>query len=70
MGIAPEVWILDNEILNDLKTTFQSQDTKFQLVPPHSHGRNLAERAIQTWKNHLKAGLATTDPTFPMSKWD
>ena len=40
------------------------------MVPPHSHRRNLAERAIQTWKNHFKAGLATTDPNFPLTAWD
>ena len=55
---------------NDFKTVFQSQDTTFQLVPPLSHCRNLAERAIQTWKIYFKAGLATTDPKFPMSEWD
>ena len=39
-------------------------------MPPHSHRRNLAERAIQTWKNHFKAGLASTNPHFPLTKWD
>ena len=69
-GIAPDIWILDNEVSNDLKTAFNEQETKFQLVPPHSHRRNLAERAIQTWKNHFKAGLASTNPNFPLNEWD
>ena len=69
-GAAPEVWVLDNEVSHDLTNAFHTNNTKFQLVPPHSHRRNLAERAIQTWKNHFKAGLATTDPKFPLSQWD
>ena len=40
------------------------------MVPPHTHRRNLAERAIQTWKNHFKAGLASIDPNFPLTEWD
>ena len=69
-GVAPEVWILDNEISKELKESFDKRETTYQLVPPHSHRRNLAERAIQTWKNHFKAGLATTDPKFPLTAWD
>ena len=66
----PDVWILDNKISNDFKAALKKHNTAFQLVPPHSHCRNLAKRAIQTWKNHFKAGLATTDPNFPLSEWD
>ena len=39
-------------------------------MPPYLHRRNLAERAIQTWKNHFKAGLASLNPNFPLSEWD
>ena len=69
-GNKPEVWVLDNEVSGDLKQAFNKNDTKFQLVPPNSHRRNLAERAIQTWKNHFKAGIASVNPNFPMSEWD
>ena len=69
-GTEPDIWILDNEISQDLKNAFNEEETAFQLVPPHSHRRNLAERAIQTWKGHFKAGLASTDPNFPLSEWD
>ena len=69
-GLAPEVWVLDNEILNDLKRAFDNQNEKFQLVPHHEHRCNLAEQVIQTWKNHFKAELASTDPKFPLSEWD
>ena len=69
-GTAPQVWILDNEVSHELKEAFKKHNTSFQLVPPNSHRQNLAERAIQTWKNHFKAGLASTDPKFPLTEWD
>ena len=34
---------------------------KFQLVPPHTHTINSAERAIRAFKEHLIAGLASTN---------
>ena len=57
---------MDNEISPELKTSFELNNTWFQLVPPNSHHRNLAERAIQTYKNHFMAGLATTDTKSPL----
>jgi hypothetical protein len=41
-----------------------------QLVPPDNHQQNLAEKAIQTFKNHFKAILAGVDDSFPMRLWD
>ena len=41
-----------------------------QLVLPDNHRRNLAERAIQTFKCHFKAVLAGVDDSFPMRLWD
>ena len=41
----------------------------FQLVPPHLHRRNVAERAIQTFKNNFIAGLVSTHDNFPMQLW-
>ena len=38
-------------------------------MPPHIHQHNSTERAIQTFKNHFIAGLASTDPNFPLSNW-
>ena len=46
------------------------KDISFQLVPPHNHRANLAERAIQTFKAHFIATLASADPDFPLSQWD
>jgi hypothetical protein len=46
------------------------KNSKYQLVPPDNHRMNLAERAIQTFKNHFKAVIAGVDETFPMQLWD
>jgi hypothetical protein len=69
-GLKPTTWILDNETSHDLQTAMTKYKTKYQLVPPHIHRANAAERAIQTFKNHFKAGLASLDPDFPMAGWD
>ena len=69
-GVAPNTYVMDNEISQEFITALTQNETKYQLVPPHTHRRNLAERAIQTFKNHFKAGLASVDPNFPLSEWD
>jgi len=38
----------------------------FQLTPVGLHCRNVDERAIQTFKNHLIAGISSVNPTFPL----
>ncbi len=51
----------------------QSRNQKnclIQFIPSHNHRQNLAERAIQTFKNHFKAILAGIDDSFPMRLWD
>jgi hypothetical protein len=53
-----------------LKSFFTVNDIAYQLVPPHCHRRNAAERAIRTFKEHFVAGLSSVDPSFPMHLWD
>jgi hypothetical protein len=53
-----------------LKDYLYQQDITFQLVPPYSHRRNSAERAIRSFKDHLIAGLCSTDKSFQMHLWD
>ena len=67
-GVAPNTYVMDNEISQEFITALTQNETKYQLVPPHTHRRNVAERAIQTFKNHFKAGLASIDPNFPLSE--
>ena len=69
-GVAPNTYVLDNEKSKDLLACFAEAEVDYQLVAPYSHRNNLAERAIQTFKHHFKAGLASVDPNFPLSLWD
>ena len=48
----------------------EKYNIEYRLTPPHIHQQNAAERAIQTFKNHLKAGLSILDPNFPVREWD
>ena len=61
---------MGNEALTDLKTSLHKSNIQCELVPPHIHRQNSAERAIRTFKNHLLANLAGADPNFPVSEWD
>ena len=67
--ITPKLHILDNEAPEPLREVIKSH-CKMQLVPPDTHRSNLAERAIQTFKNHLIAILSGVDESFPMQLWD
>jgi hypothetical protein len=69
-GNDPTVYVMDNEASADLKTALQRNKITYQLVPPHVHRRNSAERAIRTFKNHFLAVLAGADPQFPVAEWD
>jgi hypothetical protein len=68
--LKPKLMKLDNEASKLLKTYLHQQYITFQLVPPYSHIRNSAERAIRSFKDHLIAGLCSTDKYFPMHLWD
>jgi len=69
-GLCPKLQCLDNEALQALKDFLVAEDVDYQLVPPHIHCRNAAERAIRTFKNHFIAGLCSTDKNFPLNLWD
>jgi hypothetical protein len=69
-GLKPKLMKLDNEASKLLKMYLHQQDITFQLVPPYGHRRNSAERAIRSFKDHLIAGLCSTDKSFPMHLWD
>ena len=69
-GLTPKYQRLDNEASTEFKSFLRLSQIDFQLVPPGSHRRNAAERAIQTFKDHFVAGLCSTDPNFPIALWD
>ena len=69
-GHTTKMFVLDNEFSSQLKDTLTKAHLTFQLVPPHVHRRNAAERAIKTFKNHFLSVLATADNEFPITEWD
>ena len=69
-GFKPQFNVLDNEASHAITEYLRQQNIKWQFVPPNEHCVNAAERAIQTFKNHLIAGLCSTDRDFPSQLWD
>jgi hypothetical protein len=67
--VTPKLHVLDNEAPTILKKVIKLQCT-MQLAPPDTHRRNLAERAIQTFKGHFISVLSGVDKNFPMEIWD
>ena len=61
---------MDNQATKHIKKFLTEEQCKLQLVEPHNHRMNAAERAIQTWKDAFIAALATTDRDFPIQLWD
>ena len=65
-GFKPQLNVMDNECSQLLKRYIKSQEVDILLVEPDNHRVNAAERALQTFKNHFVAGLASVDPAFPL----
>jgi hypothetical protein len=68
-GLKPELQVMDNECSKAFRQYLTDEHIDLQLVPPHLHRQNAAERAIQTFKNHFVAGLCSVDKQFPMHLW-
>ena len=69
-GLTPKLHIMNNAVSEDLKKYFEHSEIQFQLVLPHMHQINAAERAVRTFKNHFIAALCTVEPLFPLYLWD
>jgi hypothetical protein len=69
-GHKPVFNVTDNQAAAAIKTFLNEHDCAWQIVEPHNHRVNAAERAIQTFKNHFISGLCTTDQNLPFQLWD
>jgi hypothetical protein len=70
-GHSVDLQVLDNEASEEYKTAITEKwGCKFQLVPPDVHRRNVAERAIRTFKAHFLSVLAGVADSFPNYLWD
>ena len=52
-GLKPKLQKFDNEASQMLLDYKQDENIDYQLVPLHMHQKNLAERAVQTFKSHF-----------------
>jgi hypothetical protein len=62
----PHLNVMDNECSKAIERHIRTEKLNIQLVPPHNHRVNAAERAIVTFKEHSVAALATVDMNFPL----
>jgi hypothetical protein len=69
-GFKPTLNIIDNVATKTIQTYLEANDIRIQLVEPHNHRVNAAERTIQTFKDHMLTGLSTCDAQFPSLLWD
>jgi hypothetical protein len=69
-GYKPKVNVMDNQATKHIKKFLTKKGCQLQLVEPHNHRVNAAERAIQTFKDAFIAALATTDNNFLLQLWD
>ena len=69
-GFTPQMQRLDNEASQLLQEYMETEKIDYQLTPAGTYQRNMAERAIQTLKDHIIAGLCSCNPKFPLYIWD
>jgi hypothetical protein len=69
-GFKPKLDVMDNQTTKYIKQFLDKNKCKLQLIEPHNHCVNAAERSIQTFKDAFIAALATTDSNFPIQLWD
>ena len=61
---------MDTQATKNIKKFLTTKGCDLQVVEPHTHWVNAAERAIQTFKDAFIAALAITDSEFPLQLWD
>jgi hypothetical protein len=57
-GVTPKMHILDNECSAEFKERIKLNNMIYQLIPPHDHRQNIAEKAIQVFKAHFIVSCA------------
>jgi hypothetical protein len=69
VGIIPKHQVLDNQASAAYKKAIGNSDMTYELDPLDNHQCNMAEKAIQTFKDHFIGILSGCDPTFPLHLW-
>jgi len=68
-GLIPKHQILDNQASTEYTATIEAFGMTYELVPPEEHRRNMAEKAIQTFKDHFVGVLSGCAPSMPIHLW-
>ena len=68
-GFKPKLNIMDNQATKHIERFLTKNNCRLQIVEPHNHCVNAAERTIQMFKVAFIAALATTDSNFSNSEW-
>jgi hypothetical protein len=66
----PQLNVMDNECSKAVERHIRTKKLDIQLVSPHNHRVNAAERAITTFKEHFVTALATVNMNCPLQLWD
>ena len=69
VGIKPKRKILNNKTSMAYRQEIKATRMRYQLVPPDDHRRNIAEKKIQTCKDHFIAVCSGVSTNFPMHLW-
>ncbi len=62
--------MIDNECSKAVEKHIRDKKMTIQLIPPHNHHINAANRAIATFKEHFVTALAAVDSLCPLQLWD
>ena len=69
-GFKPILNIIDNVASKAVQAYLEAKNVNIKLVEPHNHRLNPSERAIETFNNHLIAGLSICNASFPSILWN
>ena len=69
-GIKPKKHIFDNEASEEYKEVIIEEVGGYELVPKGQHRRNIAKKAIQTWKSHAIGVFSGLPASFTIQIWD
>ena len=67
--ICPKWHVLDNEAPVEFLEAIWVNGCQVEKTPADMHRRNIAERAIQTYKGHFIATMAGVLDDFPIYQW-
>ena len=69
VGIIPKRQVLDNKKSMAYRQEIMATGMIYQIFPPDDHRRNIAEKTIQTWKDHFISVCSGVSAHFPMHLW-